>query len=98
MTIKNYCVEKNQRTFRTKLHKMYTIQQNKIALSPLDDKRHIVRCKKCETGACSSCNFQTLAHGHYKLKRERSNDGAAADEPETKRSKTIDDAATSFIA
>lgn len=50
---------------------MFTIQQTKIALSPDDDIRHIVRCD-CKTGACSSYNFETLAHGHYKIKRQRS--------------------------
>lgn len=59
---------KDQNSFRTKLHRMYTIQQTKIALSPDDDKRYIMRCDECKTGACASCNFETLAHGHYKIK------------------------------
>lgn len=70
---KNSVIIKDQNSFRTKLHKMYTIQQSKIALSPDDDKRHIVRCNECKTGACATCNFETLAHGHYILKRLREN-------------------------
>lgn len=67
----NHVVVKDQNTFRTKLHQMFTIQQSKIALSPDDEKRYIVRCNQCKTGACSTCDFETLAHGHYKLKRLR---------------------------
>lgn len=55
--LKNSCtIVKNQNSFRTKLHKMYTIQQTKIALSPFDDKRCILEN-----------NIDTLAHGHFKI-------------------------------
>ena len=37
-------------------HNLYTIQTNKISLSPFDDKRYVLDDK-----------IQTLAYGHYKL-------------------------------
>ena len=37
-------------------HHLYTIELNKIALSPLDDKRYILN---------NGCD--TLAYGHYKI-------------------------------
>ena len=37
-------------------HNLYTIQTNKISLSPFDDKRYVFDDK-----------IQTLAYGHYKL-------------------------------
>lgn len=49
-------ISRNQNTFRSKLHNVYTVKQRKIALSPFDDKRHIL-----------PCNVETLAHGHYSL-------------------------------
>lgn len=49
-------LKKNQNSFRTKLHNMYTIQQMKIALSPFDDKRVI-----------QQGTHDTLAYGHYSL-------------------------------
>lgn len=57
-----HCLKENdirirmQNSFRTKLHDMFTISQCKIALSPYDDKRHIL-----------NGNIDTLAHGHYLL-------------------------------
>lgn len=56
--LKNSCIiVKDQKSFRTKLHNVFTIQQSKIALSPFDDKRHIL-----ENG------IDTLAHGHFSLR------------------------------
>lgn len=71
-------IKREQTTFRSKLHKMYTIKQEKVALSPFDDKRHIVSCIQCKSGACASCDFNTLAYGHYKLKRQRENGGGTS--------------------
>lgn len=48
-------IVKAQNTFRSKLHNMYTIRQNKVALSPFDNKRHIM-----------PDNIHTLAHGHFR--------------------------------
>lgn len=53
----NVEIEKSQNTFRTKLHKVYTIQVTKKALSPFDDKRKIL-----------PGNIETMAHGHYRLR------------------------------
>lgn len=52
----NESIVKNQNSFRSKKHNVYTITQEKIALNPSDDKRHIL-----------PGNVETLAHGHYKL-------------------------------
>lgn len=64
-------ITKTQNTFRTKLHKMYTIKQTKTMLSPFDDKRHVLVCEGCENEGCMACTFETYAHGHYKLRRPR---------------------------
>lgn len=53
----NIEIEKSQNTFRSKLHKVYTIQTTKKALSPFDEKRQIL-----------PGNIETLAHGHYRLR------------------------------
>lgn len=45
-----------QNTIRSKRHTVFTIQQEKIALSPMDDKRKIL-----------SNGIDTLPHGHYTL-------------------------------
>lgn len=50
----NTPIVKKQNTFRTKLHNMFTITQEKVALSASDDKRYVV-----------SNNINTLAWGHY---------------------------------
>lgn len=66
-------IVKEQKSFRTKLHKMFTIQQDKIALSPYDDKRHILSCMRneCKGGSCDTCCYGTYAHGHYNIERRR---------------------------
>lgn len=64
ITFKNYydclmnntSISKTQNTFRSKLHNMYTIRQNKVALSPFDDKRYIL-----------PNNINTMAWGHYRI-------------------------------
>lgn len=55
--IKNNCsIQKNQNTFRSKNHEIYTIRQQKIALSPFDDKRYIL-----------DNNINTLPWGHFNI-------------------------------
>lgn len=49
-------IKSEQNTFRTKLHNMYTIRQNKVALSPFDNKRYIL-----------PNSIDTFAWGHYKI-------------------------------
>jgi len=49
------CLDKNsvasrvQRTIVSRAHRVYTIQQCKLALSPFDDKRYFVPPSKVET-------------------------------------------------
>lgn len=58
------CIEKNceivetQNAIRSIKHRVYTIEQRKIALSPFDDKRYLIK---------PTC-VRTLAWGHYKIK------------------------------
>lgn len=55
--IKNSCViVKNQNSFRSKMHTVYSVQQQKVALSPFDDKRFIL-----------SNNIDTLPWGHFDI-------------------------------
>lgn len=54
--MKSCSIEKTQRTFRTKRHEVFTIAQNKTALSPFDDKRIILENK-----------IDTLPWGHFKF-------------------------------
>lgn len=78
-------ISKAQLTFRSRLHKIYTIKQEKVVLSSLDDKRHIVTCIQCVSGNCVSCDYETLAHGHYKLKRQGENGDSDVDGEQSKR-------------
>lgn len=56
--LKNNCeIKRQQNTIRSMLHKVYSIRQVKIALSPFDDKRYIVK----------SNGIETLAWGHYAI-------------------------------
>lgn len=52
----NSVIVRNQNTIRAKKHNIYSIQQQKVALSPFDNKRFILEN-----------NIDTLPWGHYKL-------------------------------
>lgn len=55
--IRNNCtITETQNTIRSKNHTVFTIEQSKIALSPLDDKRKIL-----------SNGIDTLPYGHFSL-------------------------------
>lgn len=55
--IKNNCsILRNQNTFRSKKHIVFTVKQNKIALSPFDNKRYILED-----------NIETLPWGHHQI-------------------------------
>lgn len=75
-------IRRCQNTFRTSLHQMYTIRQEKVALSAADDKRHLLQCEvranniECSDVSCMACNHETLAHGHYKLQQHTNNESA----------------------
>ena len=49
-------ISRQQSCIRSKLHKVYTIRETKIALSPYDDKRYVIRD-----------STDTLPWGHYKI-------------------------------
>lgn len=53
---KGFTVVEKQNTFRSKLHQVYTISQEKVALSGNDNKRYIL-----------DDNIHTLPWGHYKI-------------------------------
>ena len=44
-----------------KNHKMYTATQNKVSLSPINDKKWITR---------DNNEFKAYSYGHYKIKEE----------------------------
>lgn len=55
--IKNHCIiARNQNSIRSKLHRVYTITQKKIALSGFDNKRVVLEN-----------NIDTLPWGHYQV-------------------------------
>lgn len=55
--IRNNCaISRTQNTFRSKNHTVFSVKQNKIALSPFDNKRYILEN-----------NINTLPWGHYKI-------------------------------
>lgn len=59
--IKNNCtVVRTQNTIRSKMHNVYSIQQKKVALSPHDDKRYLIKPN----------NIDTYAWGHYDIDRQ----------------------------
>lgn len=60
--IKNSWIEiRNQFTFRSKSHNVYTIETQKIALNPFDDKRYIIK---------PNC-VDTLAWGHHQIDSDK---------------------------
>ena len=54
------CTKHKFKQIRSKHHYLATIKQNKIRLSPFDDKRFVL-----------SCGVHTLAYGYYKIARDR---------------------------
>lgn len=61
--IKENCkITRKQNSIRSKLHKIYTIEQSKVTLDPYDDKRYL-----CKNG------IDTLPWGHYKIKKMKLN-------------------------
>ena len=49
-------VTRRQSCIRSKLHEVYTVSESKLALSPYDDKRHII-----------PDSTDTLPWGHYRI-------------------------------
>lgn len=56
-------IVRKQNTIRSKMHNVYTIQQEKIALNPADDKRYLIR---------PNC-IETLAWGHFMINKIEEN-------------------------
>lgn len=55
--IKNNCsIVRDQNSFRSKKHVVFSVRQTKVALSPFDNKRYIL-----------DDNIETLPWGHYKI-------------------------------
>lgn len=55
--LSNEILTKDQITFRTKLHHLFTVKQvNKIALSALDDKRYLMKCNSNESER-NNCDY-----------------------------------------
>lgn len=53
-------IYKKQNLFRTRCHNIFTVEQNKQALSAYDDKRHILEN-----------DMNTLGLGHYQIEVEK---------------------------
>lgn len=62
-------VVRSQNTFRSKKHQVYTVNQTKVALSPCDNKRYILKH-----------NINTLPWGHYKIPELASSELTSSDE------------------
>ena len=64
-------MELQQTTIRSFKHKLFAVQQDKVALSAVDDKLYI----------CSD-SVTTRAYGHFKtdLEQDDTNDGSDTDE------------------
>ena len=57
-SLENNCIKHcSMNQIRSYNHELFSVEINKIGLSPFDDKRYVL-----ENG------YDTLAHGHYKIK------------------------------
>ena len=56
--MKGKTIYKKQNVIRTQKHDLYTVEINKLALSPFDDKRYVM-----------NDGIETLPYGHYKIDR-----------------------------
>lgn len=54
--LNNCSIMRNQHTFRSKLHTVFSVRQQKVALSPFDNKRYIL-----------NGNILTLPWGHHSI-------------------------------
>lgn len=67
--IKRKCeIKQTQNTIRSIKHNVYSIEQEKIVLSPFDDKRYIIE----------SNGIDTLAWGHYAINEHEQNSVVAS--------------------
>lgn len=56
----NCKISHKQNSIKSKLHKVFTVEQTKVALDPFDDKRYLCKNK-----------VDTLPWGHYKIKKRK---------------------------